>query len=255
MTLSEVEQTTETPQTEGQPAETQTEERTYAGKFKSVEELEKGYTELQKKLGAPREDVSIERNAPTAAVPEVEDALNSAGLTFEDIESSVARNGKPTEDQYKALAKAGLPRGAVDRIVKAETVLRTSIVDAAYNAAGGEENFRQLQQWAASEDSGVTDAEIAAFNAAVTGKSASPDLAKAQVGYLLYRYQNSQPDTPEPMVRGQAAPSGGGGFKSYEEKQKAGMAVYAGRMSQEEYDRRLAATPAQHRHPAGSKRR
>ena len=210
--MSEVEQTTG----DTQPAERPS---WLPEKFKSPEDLAKSYTELEKKLGKPREDVSIEREPPTTSDPkEVDEVLDSAGLSFDDLEVAVAKNGKPLEKHYAALAKAGMSRSAVDRLVRAEVIMRDATARAAIEAAGGEEQINALREWAASKESGITDAEIDAFNKAV-GRGGSPDLAKTQVEFLLWKAEKSGvsftgESKPPSLVTGSPASGGSGGFKS-----------------------------------------
>lgn len=225
-----------------------------------VDGLAKSYVHLEQKLGSrPPAEVVIEREPAGSSVLEVDDALKEAGLSFEDIEASVARNGKPTEAQYKALAKTGMARSAVDRMVRAEVVLRDATTRAAIEAAGGQEQITALREWAASKESGITDAEIEAFNAAV-GRGGSPDAAKSQVEYLMYKAEKSgvkfeSAGAKPSLVTGQPASGGGGGFKSYSEYGKAVMDVYEGRMSREEFERRDRATPASAKSQPGVRNR
>jgi hypothetical protein len=215
-------------------------------KFKTPEDLAKSYTELEKKLGKPREEVSIERPAPTESVLEVDDALAAAGLTLEDIEEAVRKHGKPLEKHYAALAKVKMPRSAVDRMVRAEVILRDATTRSAIEAAGGEEQIHALREWAGSKESGITDAEIKAFNDAV-GRAGSPEAAKAQVEYLMWKAEKSGVaiTTKAPsLVSGSPATGAAGGFKSFSEYGAASMAMYEGRMTKEEFDRRDRATPA-----------
>ncbi|MDF1700813.1 MAG: hypothetical protein P1V36_06610 [Planctomycetota bacterium] len=245
MTLTD-EQTTG----EIQPADEQTTERPewLPPKFKTPEDLAKSYTELEKKLGAPKDDISIERDAPTEAVPETEDALNNAGIAFEDVYAAVATDGKPTEKQYKALAKQGLSANAVDRMVRAEVAIRTSIAGTVTSAVGGEEQYAELQQWAASEESGLSDAELDRFNAAVVGPQATPESAKEQVEYLLWKRERAGGAAPAPepekpgLITGRPAAGGVGGFGSFEEKRQAAVDVQKGKMPVAEYNRRFALT-------------
>lgn len=216
-------------------------------KFKTPEDLAKSYTELEKKLGKPREEVSIEREPPTTSNPkEVDEVLDQAGLSFDDLEAAVVKQGKPLEKHYAALAKAGMSRSAVDRLIRAEVILRDATTRSAIEAAGGEDQIHALREWAGSKESGITDAEIKAFNDAV-GRAGSPEAAKAQVEYLMWKAEKSGVALgaePKSLVSGKPATGASGGFKSFSEYGAATMAMYEGRMTKEEFDRRDRATPA-----------
>lgn len=123
-----------------------------AGKFKTQEDLIKGYEELSKKLGSqPAADgtpASGEEAAPESGTedgtqsgeaggrdgegdaasgnePEpssygaaVDEALKSADLTSADLKAEFEKDGKFSDASYDALGKAGFPREMVDAYVR-----------------------------------------------------------------------------------------------------------------------------------------
>jgi hypothetical protein len=110
-------------------------ERTYAGKYKTPDELEKGYIELQKKIGQPKaleapaaEGDPLKIGTPPAGLPEeIPDTadlgvvLEKAGLKQDDVDKAFAETGKLTDEQYKAIkAKYNLPRAAVDQFLEGQ---------------------------------------------------------------------------------------------------------------------------------------
>ena len=153
----------------------QKQDKMLAGKYKSAEDLEAAYLELQKKLGdAP---------ATEEAEPETEyqlytddgnvnydtaNDLNGEQLgnlfksndidPFEMSKHFEENNGTLSDDMYSKLATAGLNREIVDNylagvkgelgIQSEQPVLSDAEVNDLKNIAGGERGYEQLMDWA-----------------------------------------------------------------------------------------------------------
>ena len=124
LTIKEAPTTAEAPE---QSTETTEESGLLAGKYKSQEELEKGYLELQKQLGKqPSEDSGI-----TESEPELEDKetpqtateiygdyigskFDEAGIDYEGMNSRWQETGQLTDEDYSELNEAGFSRDMVE---------------------------------------------------------------------------------------------------------------------------------------------
>ena len=155
-----------------------------AGKFKSVEDLERSYQELEKKLGRP-ERQSTEQEAPHQAegytqeqAPEVYgqeavEALDSKGVDLADVMFR-ADSGEDVSSHYDALAEAfNVPRQVVENYVakaQSSTGQQAGLSEAdtaqIKSMVGGDEGFAELSKWAASN---LNAQELADYNAVVDG--------------------------------------------------------------------------------------
>ena len=163
-------------------------ENLLAGKYKSTEDLEKAYLELQKKQGIQTEEATVETEE-TEEAPQYtkEQFYNEDGSvnydTTEELYGSqinglfkdnnidpyemneyfAQNDGTLSEDMYSNLAKAGLNKTVVDNYLqgvrrelgwdalKQETEapsLSEAEVKAVHNIAGGEEGYGRLMEWA-----------------------------------------------------------------------------------------------------------
>ena len=153
-----------------------------AGKFKSVEDLERSYQELEKKLGRP-ERQSTEQETPPQAEgytqeqaaqvygQEAVEALASKGVDLADVMFR-ADSGEDVSSHYDALAEAfNVPRQVVENYVakaQASTGQQAGLSEAdtaqIKSMVGGDEGFAELSKWAASN---LDAQELADYNAVV----------------------------------------------------------------------------------------
>jgi hypothetical protein len=211
------------------PASTQPPaERVYAGKYKNPDELEKGYIELQKKIGQPKApapdgdtlklgDVAVDEIPDTADVGAI---LERAGLKPEDVSKSFAETGKLSDEQYKAIkAKLGLPRAAVDQFLEGQQAQITVRAQAqqrikteAAAIVGGEAELTNLL---ANAKSFVPADEIEDINA----RLGDPKRFKGALRDVLeYRKASVGAGKSAPLVSGESSRSTGGEvFKTQQE--------------------------------------
>lgn len=173
-----------------------------AGKFKTVEDLEKSYQELQKKLGsgAPKETPKVPTDSP-------EDAVEAVGLRMSDLESHYVEHGTLSDAHYEAFKKAGLSKEVVDEAVGLVAAARQAevgkITQEIHETVGGEEAYNELIQWAGSN---LTTAEKLAYNTAMD--SNNPSLIQLAVQGLhakMSKATNSQPSGTGKFVSGSTA--------------------------------------------------
>ena len=191
-------------------------EKMLAGKYKSAEDLEAAYLELQKKLGNTPETNSQE--------PETEYELytddgsvnyetanelygNQLGELFKNnnidpfamSKHFEENNGTLDDTMYEQLSKAGLSKTVVDNYLEgvrnevgfstdtAEPTLSQTEVDEIKGIAGGEDGYDALMEWAGNnlskEDAKNYDDVLATAN-----KSAIKFAVKALIG----QYEDSQ---------------------------------------------------------------
>ena len=191
-------------------------EKMLAGKYKSPEELESAYLELQKKLGeSPTEEVEPESESEYELYTddgnvnyETANELygDQLGNLFKDnnidpfaMSKHFEENGgKLNDEMYGQLEKAGLSKSVVDNYLDgvrnevgynpdpAEPVLSEADVNELKGLAGGEEGYKNLMEWAGNnlgEDAAKDyDAVLATGN-----KSA----VKFAITALLGKYEDS----------------------------------------------------------------
>ena len=180
------------------------EEKLLAGKYKTPEELEKAYKELEAKLGGePKEP---EQSAQNPETPQKE--ITVAGLPAQKYFDEYAANGTLSEDSYKELADNGIPREIVDayidgrKAVEAHNAgLTEETVRTLMNEVGGEQPFRRMAAWAHQN---YSEQDKADYQAAID--SGSPALARLALATLKAKYEAAYGAAPS-LVDGTPAPS------------------------------------------------
>ena len=188
-----------------------------AGKYKSVEDLEAAYNELQKKLGdKPAEtaedtaeteyqfytdDGSVNYDTANEVYgTKLGETFKENGIDpFEMNEYFDKNNGTLSDEMYDKLGEAGLSRPMVEAYLKglrnelgypqenAEPVLSESEVDEVKSIAGGSEGYDALMDWA-GENLSKEDAKNYDDVLATANKSAIKFAVKALMG----QYEDSQ---------------------------------------------------------------
>ena len=205
----------------------QGEEQLLAGKYKNVDELVKGYKELEGQVGqqAPEPEQSAEE-AGEAEETDPADAnaiygevvgnrLTEAGVDFQGMNSRWQETGSLTDEDYVSLNDAGFSRDMVDAYLSGlqyqfnkDAQLASQQVMDIKAEFGGEQAYGEMVQWASSN---LSEAEIGAFNKAIS----SPDVEQVRfaVAGLNSRYQNQAGIEPK-LVGGKTARSSESKFES-----------------------------------------
>ena len=182
-------------------------EQLFAGKYKSAEELEKAYGELQKKLGDQGTEDSgeagdTEGNAeveseettekaeetspPSAAAELIESASNEFNekgeLTAETIAKFSSMSSQELVEAYMKV-QADLPKATQEAEI---ADISTAVVNEVKNAAGGETAYNNMVQWAGEN---LPQSSIEAFDTIIN--SGSVDAIKLAVSGLKAQYENS----------------------------------------------------------------
>lgn len=177
------------------------------GKFKSTEDLLAAYQELEKKQGAPAPEKKPEGTKPADALkvePEVQDVLMRAGLKQDDLAATFTKDGKLTDDQYKALAGAGIPKAMADMYLRGVAAEGDSIVRNVHAIVGGEKQFADVIGWAKLN---ADKAALNEYNAAID----SGDMGRITASLRAFQgaFNNANP-----QLIGGGAPTVTAGFRS-----------------------------------------
>lgn len=153
-------------------------------KFKTAEDMANAYAELERKLGSRgkqdqvednseyvEEDVDTSDDTTQEETSSTEDTarqvVENAGLDFDAMSERFWSNGQQvSEDDYKALEAAGIPRNFVDQFAEGQKAILSQERSEAFAIVGGEENYKDMIQWASKN---LTDSEIKAYDNAVNG--------------------------------------------------------------------------------------
>ena len=208
-----------------QSTETTEESGLLAGKYKSQEELEKGYLELQQQLGKkePAEESGIsepepeledkETSEPASATEIYGEYIGSkfdeAGIDYEGMNSRFQESGQLSDDDYKELGEAGFNRDMVDAYLQGiqvnaqrDTELQQGQVKEIQDMYGGADAYGEMITWAAGV---LTDSEKSAFDLAINNPNY--DMVKLAVAGLHARYMAEGNKEPK-LVSGRGSKRG-----------------------------------------------
>lgn len=179
-------------------------EQLFAGKYKSAEELEKAYGELQKKLGEKGDEDSEEAgdsepveskedseeteetSQPSAAAELITSASNEFNekgeLTAETIAKFSSMSSQELVEAYMQV-QGQLPQASQEAEV---ADISTAVVNEVKNAAGGETAYNNMVQWAGEN---LPQTSIEAFDNIIN--SGSVEAIKLAVSGLKAQYENS----------------------------------------------------------------
>ena len=179
-------------------------EQLYAGKYKSAEELEKAYGELQKKLGEKGDEDSEEAgdsepveskedseeteetSQPSAAAELITSASNEFSekgeLTAETIAKFSSMSSQELVEAYMQV-QGQLPQASQEAEV---ADISNAVVNEVKNAAGGETAYNNMVQWAGEN---LAQTSIEAFDNIIN--SGSVEAIKLAVSGLKAQYENS----------------------------------------------------------------
>jgi hypothetical protein len=199
-----------------------------AGKYKSVQDLEKAYKELQTKLS--RGETIEPEAADGEADPEAEDdgeeeetpagnareiygdviggKLEEAGIDFNGMNTRWQQSGTLESEDYSQLAEAGFSRDMVDAYLSGlqykaaqDTALSTKEVTSIKASLGGEAEYSKMIEWAGSN---LSADEVEGFNQIINTQPMSA--VKMAISGLHARYTAAE--GREPKLIGGRAPKG-----------------------------------------------
>lgn len=205
-------------------------------KFKSVEDMAKAYSELERKLGSGRgleatekaqdgdgkdsgtevpDDQNADSEAPNEADDPAREAAENAGLNFDSLSEKYWEKGGLDESDYKALEKSGIPKAIVDQYIAGQEALLNATKQSVFSEVGGEASYYEMTEWAGDT---LTKAEIDAFNRAVN--SGDMNMTMMAVKGLQARYRAEVGFEPSRQVRGENTNASATVYRSLAELQK-----------------------------------
>jgi len=162
-----------------------------AGKYKSAQDLEQAYIELQKKLGSNEEQDQEEQSEAEEQTEEPDEYSQ----IFEAADSEFFENGELSEATLEKLegissvdlAKAYLEYQSKNQSAEPEPVeLTDQDVNTVYDSVGGQKEYQQIVEWASRN---MSEDEIQAFDNVI--ESGNLDAIKFATQALKYRYTDS----------------------------------------------------------------
>lgn len=154
-----------------------------AGKYKSAQDLEKAYIELQQKLGSGEQQQSEPEQEAEADEP-AEEIFS----TFDSIDDEIAQGGEISEESMAKLSAMD-SKDLVDAYLRYQSTLddapvqqgrelNDQEVSSIYESVGGEQEYQQMTAWAAENldadtvqafDNVIESGNVAAINLALRG--------------------------------------------------------------------------------------
>ena len=131
--------------------EADTESQLLAGKYKTPQDLEKAYLELQKKLGAPREGTRV---APVGGTPQdaTPEGRGDVARQMAEFNTALARLNAGDPAALPTLIALGGDPQALRRALGVAQDMQKRALSLVHGAAGGKESFESLNQWINESD-------------------------------------------------------------------------------------------------------
>lgn len=194
----------------------------YAGKFKSAEDLEKAYKELESKLGQKEETETPEAEAETPEENTEEVDLSETAQFIQDASQEFYSNDnqlKPeTLEKLKEMPADQLIDAYIEAYKDAPAVQQSisdADADAIVNSVGGTDAYNQALAWAADN---LKPDEVAAYDNVIN--SGNKDAITFAVQALTNRYKDAVGFEGQ-QVSGKAVRTGVQGFRSQAELARA----------------------------------
>lgn len=170
----------------------------------------------------PDDDTPLEQKVADLKSSEdaIKDDLKTKGVDFETAVSEYNEKGVLSDATMDALEKAGYPKAVVEGFIKSRQILENQYTSAVYEAAGGEEAYSRMTQWAAAN---LPKADIEAFNAAIdSGNLGTVKLIMGGIRSAMGEAMTQKHGTSNPSVMGgPASTNTTGGFADKAEMVKA----------------------------------
>ena len=144
----------------GEQTSEKTEEQVklYAGKYKSVEDLENGYKNLEKKLGQKQpenivkdsEKQATDNNYQDTSFDNVQNIAKEAGLDWEKLETEFYDNGgQINANTKKELISKGIPEEFIDQACAGLKAQADKEINMIAEVCGGRDEYNVTMEWAA----------------------------------------------------------------------------------------------------------
>jgi hypothetical protein len=204
-----------------------------AGKYKSVEDLEKAYKELQAKLSRGEstkpeaeddstadDQVADDEDKPDGDAREIYGdliggKLDEAGIDFQEMNARWQQSGTLEAGDYDQLAEAGFNRDMVDAYLSGlqykaaqDTALSVKEVASIKESLGGEAEYNKMIQWAGAN---LPAEEVEGFNQIINTQPMAA--VKMAVAGLHARYTAVEGREPK-LIGGRASKGNSDKFES-----------------------------------------
>ena len=167
------------------------EQELIGGEFETQEDLLNAYNELK----ATRAEETPEQMGTAQEIygEAVVNILESANVDYKSMNEYWQEKGEITEAHYKELEQAGIPKDLVNAHLEGlrQEFAVTEREVFAIRDSYGQENFANMQEWAAAN---LTDAEKAAYSSGINSKNI--EQVKLTVAGLHARYVASEGNEP-----------------------------------------------------------
>ena len=197
-------------------------EQMLAGKFKTAEDLEQGYIELQKKLGEPKEEEAEPEQPEAKEEEKPEEKEEKVDTAFLDTLWEEAQADKFTKETLSKLedmkpqdiAQMYLDYRSEAKEPEGQQFTEENISDLK-DIAGGDEGYTEMMGWAKSN---LKEAEVKMYDQVMD--QGNPLAAFFAVQALKYRFDDAKGVDGE-MLQGKAPKTTGDTFKSQAQVVKA----------------------------------
>ena len=173
-------------------------------KFNSPEDLAKSYTELEKKLSAPKDDPPTD-DATTDDTP-TEDKENT-GPDFAKFSEEYANGGALSDDSFAELEQMGYPKTMVETYLAGMQTNQEADASTVMAVAGGEDGYKDLTDWARDN---MAANELEVYNQMV---ATGTDNAKMAVEWMMSK-REAAGDVEPNLVSGKAQAASKDEFRS-----------------------------------------
>lgn len=184
--------------------------RKYAGKYDSVEDLEKAYLEAQKLIGqrgASKDSQGAEKKTEGS---KIEDGMiptdapkDQTKVTLDDALREYAEKGEVSDGTFAKLEEIGLTRGHVERVIAAEKAAAERLVDSMAEQVGGMDALKSILEWART---GLSQEDVQAYNEAV--QSGNATAVRMMLNGMKAMYEEAQGSDPN-LIHGENTPAAG----------------------------------------------
>tara|TARA_Y100000593_G_scaffold93661_1_gene189384 strand:+ start:293 stop:1105 length:813 start_codon:yes stop_codon:yes gene_type:complete len=183
--------------------------RMWAEKFKTPEDMEKSYLELEKNF----------HSRPQTQDMGVDALLEHVGLRGDELATNWTEQGSLTDDQYSAFAKIGLSREIVDTFMRGEAAnaqntvyQQEKLLQRGHDLAGGKEEFEALMRWASDK---LPQDRIAALESRLN----NPTQFEGAVKEMLWDWRDStgRGGVNKQILAGESMPNVSMGFNTVDE--------------------------------------
>ena len=176
-------------------------EQLLAGKYKSAEELEKAYTELQSKLGNKDEDTEVAEPEQNQSNPSIAPAVSLINEASDEYWNNGEKLAPETIEKFSSMSSQDLVDAYIDMTKnnpQAATSPPADLSDAQVNQiqnqVGGKQKYTELVTWASNNlnadqtaafDNIINSGNTQAISLAVAGLKSQYDNANGYEGRML----------------------------------------------------------------------